>query len=74
MTSAVSASLKTAREEPAVDVIIDSVRSIADSDALQPEVRLIGAQALLDELARALARMAINLQPEDIPDPSEPDR
>lgn len=54
--------------------ILCAVHEVSTSNALQPEVRLIGAQALLDELTRAIARMAIDLQPEDIPDPSEPDR
>ena len=54
--------------------ILCAVHEVSTSTALQPEVRLVGAQALLDELTRALARMAIDLQPEDIPDPSEPDR
>lgn len=54
--------------------ILCAVHEVSTSSALQPEVRLIGAQGLLDELARALARIAIDLQPEDIPDPTEPNR
>lgn len=57
-----------------VGSILCAVHEVSSSSALQPEVRLIGAQALLDELTRALARMAIDLQPEGFPDPTEPDR
>lgn len=63
-----AAPLQTAQE------IIGDICRIAACDDLWPEIQVIGAQALLDELARALARMALDQQPEGFPHPSEPDR
>ena len=58
----------------AAQTVMGDICRIAACDDLWPEIQVIGAQALLDELARALARMAFDLQPEDIPDPTESDR
>lgn len=58
----------------AAQEIIGDICQIAACDDLWPEIQVIGAQALLDELARALARMALDQQPEGFPHPSEPDR
>ena len=57
----------------AAQTVIVDICGIAECD-LWPETRAIGAQALLDELARALARVAIDLQPSGSFDPPEPDR
>lgn len=47
----------------AAQTVMANICHIAACDDLWPETRVIGAQALLDELARALARVAIDLQP-----------
>lgn len=54
--------------------VIGEALALVSDESLRPQTRLIGAQALLDDLARALARMALDLQPEGSPDLSEPDR
>jgi len=56
--------------QTAQTVIVD-ICGIAACDDLWPEARGIGAQALLDELARALARLAIDLQPSGSFNPPE---
>lgn len=47
---------------------------ISQDEELNPAVRLMGAHALVDELARALARMLVESQPEGAHPPSEPSR
>lgn len=54
--------------------VAEAALTLVTDESLWPQNRLIGAQALLDDLARALARMALDLQPERSPDSSEPDR
>lgn len=65
------------RPDPSASVAQDvtgEALALVSDEILWPQTRLIGAQALLDDLARALARMAFDLQPERSPDLSEPDR
>lgn len=44
---------------------------ISQDEKLDPQVRLLGAQALLDDLARTLARVLVEDQPDASP-PSAP--
>ena len=58
----------------AAQTVIVDICGIAACDDLWPETRVIGPQALLDALARALARVVIDLQPSGSFNPPEPDR
>lgn len=50
------------------------VAEISHDDEVCPTLRMMGAQALVDDLARALARMLLEAQPVGTHPPSEPSR
>ena len=58
----------------AAQAVIAHVRDVAGCETISPHARAIAAQALLDALARALARVAIDLQPDGSRNLPEPDR
>lgn len=54
-------------------VVLDRVSALAIDDALSPHDRATAALALLDDLARAIARVAIDLQLDGSPHLQESD-
>jgi len=50
-------------------IILDSARAISACDTIWPSSRVAVAEALLDELARILARMTLDMHRGDLPSP-----
>lgn len=51
------------------EAILDTARSISACDTIWPSSRLAVAESLLDELARILARMTVDMHRGDLPSP-----
>lgn len=51
------------------EVILNTARAISVCDAIWPSSRVAVAESLLDELARILARMTLDMHRGDLPSP-----